>query len=142
MTHASTALKRHLLGPAILMLSMPLSGSVLAQVAQDSSTKDPVEMEVNLKDVVKFNWGFQGATQGAGTPNQAGLGFFLPMMVSDNGVSFLDVLANTFCKAALNLRQNALTVSLPADLIDSALFLTYKINDLKKRTHHEVPLQR
>jgi hypothetical protein len=29
---------------------------VLAQVAQDSSTKDPVEMEVNLKDVVKFNY--------------------------------------------------------------------------------------
>ena len=94
MTHTSTALKRHLLAPAVLMLSMPLSGSVLAQVAQDSSTKDPVEMEVNLKDVVKFNWGFQGATQGAGTPNQAGLGFFLPMMVSDNGVLFLDVLAN------------------------------------------------
>jgi hypothetical protein len=45
MTHTSTALKRHLLAPAILMLSMPLSGSVLAQVAQDSSTKDPVEME-------------------------------------------------------------------------------------------------
>ena len=94
MAHTSTALKRHLLAPAVLMLSMPLSGSVLAQVAQDSSTKDPVEMELNLKDVVKFNWGFQGATQGAGTPNQAGLGFFLPMMVSDNGVLFLDVLAN------------------------------------------------
>ena len=73
---------------------MRLSGSVVAQVAQDSSTKDPVEMEVTLKDMVKFNWGFQGATQGAGTPNQAGLGFFLPMMVSDNGVLFLDVLAN------------------------------------------------
>jgi len=94
MAHTSTALKRHLLAPAVLMLSMPLSGSVLAQVAQDSSTKDPIEMEVNLKDVVTFNWGFQGATQGAGTPNQAGLGFFLPMMVSDNGVLFLDVLAN------------------------------------------------
>ena len=146
MTHTSTALKRHLLVPAVLTLSMLLSVTVLAQEAatpaQDSSTSEPVESEVNLKEVVKFNWGFQGATQGASTPNQAGLGFFLPMMVSDNGVSFLDVLANTFCKAALNLRQNALTVSLPADLIDSALFLTYKINDLKKRTHHEVPLQR
>jgi hypothetical protein len=94
MAHGSAALKRHLLAPAVLMLSMPLSGSVLAQVAQDNSTKDPVEMELNLKDVVKFNWGFQVATQGAGTPNQAGLGFFLPMMVSDNGILFLDVLAN------------------------------------------------
>jgi hypothetical protein len=63
-------------------------------VAQGNSTKDPVEMQVNLKDVVKFNWGFQGATQGADTPNQAGLGFFLPLMVNDNGVLFLDVLAN------------------------------------------------
>ena len=36
----------------------------------------------------------RAATQGAGTPNQVGLGFFLPMMVSDNGVLFLDVLAN------------------------------------------------
>ena len=90
----TTALKRHLLAPAVLMLSMLLSANVLAQVAQDSSTKDPVEMEVNLKEVVTFNWGFQGSTQGAGTPNQAGLGFFLPMMVSDNGVLFLDVLAN------------------------------------------------
>ena len=135
MTHTTTALKRHLLVPSVLTLSMLLSVTVLAQEAatpaQDNSTSEPVESEVNLKEVVKFNWGFQDATQGAGTTNQAALGFFLPMMVSDNGVSFLDVLANTFCKAALNLRQNALTVSLPADLIDSALFLTYKINDLK-----------
>ena len=90
----TTALKRHLLAPAVLVLSMPLSGNVFAQEAPDNSASEPVEMEVNLKDVVKFNWGFQGATQGAGTPNQAGLGFFLPMMVSDNGVLFLDVLAN------------------------------------------------
>ena len=117
MAHTSTALKRHLLAPAVLMLSMPLSGSVLAQVAQDSSTKDPVEMELNLKDVVKFNWGFQGATQGAGTPNQAGLGFFLPMMVSDNGVLFLDVLANAnFAdfddySSIVNTRVNGTTLS-------------------------------
>jgi hypothetical protein len=94
MTHTSTALKRHLLAPAVLMLSMLLTGNVFAQEAQDNSASDPIESELNLKDVVKFNWGFQGATQGAGTPNQAGLGFFLPMMVSDNGVLFLDVLAN------------------------------------------------
>jgi len=94
MPHTSTALKRHLLSPALLMLSMLLSANVFAQEAQDNSAGEPIESEVNLKDVVKFNWGFQGATQGAGTPNQAGLGFFLPMMVSDNGVLFLDVLAN------------------------------------------------
>jgi hypothetical protein len=76
------------------MLSMLLSANVFAQEAQDNSASEPVGRELNLKEVVKFNWGFQGATQGAGTPNQAGLGFFLPIMVSDNGVLFLDVLAN------------------------------------------------
>ena len=88
MTHTSTALKRHLLAPSVLMLSMLLSANVFAQEAQGNSASEPIEREVNLKEVVKFNWGFQGATQGAGTPNQAGLGFFLPMMVSDNGVLF------------------------------------------------------
>ena len=68
MTHTSTALKRHLLAPAVLMLSMLLTGNVFAQEAQDNTASDPIEREVNLKEVVKFNWGFQGATQGAGTP--------------------------------------------------------------------------
>ena len=69
----TTALKRHLLAPAVLMLSMLLTGNVFAQEAPDNSASDPNQLEVNLKEVVTFNWGFQGATQGAGTPNQAGL---------------------------------------------------------------------
>ena len=51
-------------------------------------------MEINLKDAIKFNWGFQGALQGAGTPNQAGVGGFLPLSVGDNSVFFVDALAN------------------------------------------------
>ncbi|KZR63174.1 hypothetical protein PMIT1306_01657 [Prochlorococcus sp. MIT 1306] len=51
-------------------------------------------MEINLKDAVKFNWGFQGALQGAGTPNQAGIGGFLPLSVGENSVWFLDALVN------------------------------------------------
>ena len=51
-------------------------------------------MSISLKDVVKPNLGFQGALQGAGTPNQAGIGGFLPLSVGDNSVWFLDVLAN------------------------------------------------
>ncbi|MCP9804900.1 carbamoyl-phosphate synthase, partial [Cyanobium sp. T1G-Tous] len=51
-------------------------------------------MGVNLKDAVKFNWGFQGALQGAGTPNEAGIGAFIPLKVGDNSVFFLDTLAN------------------------------------------------
>ena len=51
-------------------------------------------MSVSLKDVVKPTIGFQGALQGAGTPNQAGIGGFLPLTVGDNSVWFLDALVN------------------------------------------------
>ena len=51
-------------------------------------------MEVSLKDAVQFNWGFQGQTQGAGTPNAIGIGGFLPLSVGRNSVFFLDALAN------------------------------------------------
>ena len=43
-------------------------------------------MSISLKDVVKPTLGFQGALQGAGTPNQAGIGGFLPLSVGDNSV--------------------------------------------------------
>ena len=51
-------------------------------------------MSISLKEVVKPTLGFQGALQGAGTPNQAGVGGFLPLSVGDNSVWFLDALAN------------------------------------------------
>ena len=51
-------------------------------------------MGVSLKDAVKFNWGFQGALQGAGTPNLAGIGAFIPLSIGSNSVFFLDTLAN------------------------------------------------
>ena len=51
-------------------------------------------MSISLKDVVKPTLGFQGALQGAGTPNQAGIGGFLPLSVGENSVFFADVQAN------------------------------------------------
>ena len=51
-------------------------------------------MRISLKDVVKPSIGFQGALQGAGTPNQAGIGGFLPLSVGENSVWFLDALVN------------------------------------------------
>ena len=51
-------------------------------------------MGVNLRDAVKFNYGFQGALQGAGTPNEAGIGAFIPLHVGSNSVAFVDVLVN------------------------------------------------
>ncbi|KZR75021.1 hypothetical protein [Prochlorococcus marinus] len=40
-------------------------------------------MEINLKDAVRFNWVFQGALQGAGAWNQAGIGFFITMIFNE-----------------------------------------------------------
>jgi len=45
-------------------------------------------------DAVKLNYGFQGQLQGAGTPNEAGLGAFIPLKVTTNSVSYVDVLVN------------------------------------------------
>ena len=66
----------------------------LAATAQEGSAYDLGVMSISLADVVKPTIGFQGALQGAGTPNQAGIGGFLPLSVGDNSVWFLDVLAN------------------------------------------------
>jgi len=63
--------------------------------AQDGNAEDLGDvMSISLKDVVKPTLGFQGALQGAGTPNQAGIGGFLPLSVGDNSVWFLDALIN------------------------------------------------
>ena len=72
---------------------VPAAGAEDLKVAQGTA-QDLGVMEVNLKDAVKFNYGFQGALQGAGTPNQAGLGAFIPLKVGKNSVSFVDVLMN------------------------------------------------
>ena len=89
----SLRLSLSLSGIAALALS---HGALLPVAAQeeDGSAEDLGVMEINLKDAVKFNWGFQGALQGAGTPNQAGIGGFLPLSVGENSVFFADVLLN------------------------------------------------
>jgi hypothetical protein len=69
------------------------AGAKEAEVAQGTAV-DLGVMEVSLKDAVQFNWGFQGQTQGAGTPNEIGIGGFLPLAVGTNSVFFLDALAN------------------------------------------------
>ena len=87
-----------------LRLSLSLSGvaalalanaPLLPAAAQDDVNADDLGvMSISLKDVVKPTLGFQGALQGAGTPNQAGIGGFLPLSVGDNSVFFADVLLN------------------------------------------------
>ena len=81
------------LGTAALALASVPAIAEPAKVAQGKAAELGV-MSVSLKDAVQFNWGFQGALQGAGTPNQAGIGGFLPLSVGENSVFFLDALAN------------------------------------------------
>ena len=77
-----------LLASAVALAPLPLK-------AQDGSAEDLGDvMSISLKDVVKPTFGFQGALQGAGTPNQAGIGGFLPLSVGDNSVWFVDALIN------------------------------------------------
>ena len=88
----SLRLSLSLSGVAALALS---NGALLPAIAQEAGgAEDLGVMEINLKDAVQFNWGFQSALQGAGTPNQAGIGGFLPLSVGDNSVFFADVLLN------------------------------------------------
>ena len=76
------------------LLASAISVASLPAIAQEGSADDLGVMSISLKDVVKPTIGFQGALQGAGTPNQAGIGGFLPIAVGDNSVFFADVLAN------------------------------------------------
>jgi len=89
------AIKRHLsiAGIAALALASVQAVAEPAKVAQGKAAELGV-MSVSLKDAVKLNYGLQGQLQGAGTPNEAGIGGFLPLRVGTQSVTFLDVLAN------------------------------------------------
>merc|ERR1712216_460221 len=77
------------------LLASAISVAALPAIAQEEGSADDLGvMSISLKDVVKPSIGFQGALQGAGTPNQAGIGGFLPLAVGENSVFFADVLAN------------------------------------------------
>ena len=81
-------------------LSVGVMASAIAIIpvpanAQDRTAEDlGGVMSISLKDVVKPTIGIQGALQGAGTPNQAGIGGFIPFSVGDNSVWFIDALVN------------------------------------------------
>jgi hypothetical protein len=77
---------------ALAMASIPAIAEP-AKVAQGTAA-DLGVMSVSLKDAVKLNYGLQGQLQGAGTPNEAGIGGFIPLRVGKQSVTFLDVLAN------------------------------------------------
>jgi hypothetical protein len=75
-----------LLASAVAIAPLPLK-------AQDGSADDFGVMSSALKMWSNLPLASRGALQGAGTPNQAGIGGFLPLSVGDNGVFFVDALA-------------------------------------------------
>ena len=75
---------------AVSISSLPAAKAEIAP----GTASDLGVMSIELKDIVKPQVGIQGQTQAAGTPNQAGLGGFLPLVVGSNSVFFADVLAN------------------------------------------------
>ena len=78
---------------SIGLLASAVAIAPLPTKAQDGSAENLGDvMSLSLKDVVKPTLGCQGALQGAGTPNQAGIGGFLPLSVGDNSVWFVDAL--------------------------------------------------
>jgi hypothetical protein len=82
---------------ALALASIPFGISPAAAQAPEAPSTEAADlgvMGVNLRDAVKFNYGFQGALQGAGTPNEAGIGAFIPLHVGSNSVAFVDVLVN------------------------------------------------
>ena len=80
---------------SIVLLASAIAIGPLPTNAEDGTAEDLGDvMSISLKDVVKPTIGFQGALKGAGTPNQAGIGGFLPLSVGDNSVWFLDALVN------------------------------------------------
>ena len=76
------------------LLASAIAIAPLPTKAQDGTAEDLGVMSISLKDVVRPTIGLQGALQGAGTPNQAGIGGFLPLSVGENSVWFLDALVN------------------------------------------------
>ena len=95
-----------------------------AKVAQGSA-KDLGVMSISLKDAIKPNFGFQGALQGAGTPNQAGIGGFLPLVIGDNSVFFLDAQANANF-ADYNNYSSIINTTVAATTISTSSRLGYR----------------
>ena len=80
-------------------------------------------MIVSLKDIVKPQVAIQAQTQAAGTPNEAGLGGFLPLVVGKNSVFFADVLANANFSDWGNSRRSSINTTVAGTSISTTFGL-------------------
>jgi predicted porin len=75
--------------------------------------------------LVKPQVGIQAQTQAAGTPNQAGLGGFLPLVVGKNSVFFADFLANANF-ADINNSSSIINTTVAGTTISTSSRLGYR----------------
>ena len=109
---------------ALALAALPQANAKPVDVAQGSA-EDLGVMSISLKDVVKPRVGFQGALQAAGTPNQAGIGGFLPLVVGKNSVFFADVLANANF-ADINNSSSIINTTVAGTTISTSSRLGYR----------------
>ena len=113
------------LGTAVLsIVSLPAVSAKPAQLAPGSAS-DLGVMSIQLKDIVKPQVGIQGQTQAAGTPNQTGLGGFLPLVVGSNSVFFADVQANANF-ADINNSSSIINTTVAGTTISTSSRLGYR----------------
>ena len=79
-----------------LLTAAATASLLLAQapVLAEGTADDIGVMSVSLKETIKPRFGIQAQTQGAGTPNEVGVGGFLPISVGDNSVFYADIEVN------------------------------------------------
>jgi hypothetical protein len=82
-------------------------------------------IEINLKDTVQCNVVFQGQLQGAGIPNELGIGGFLPLAVGNNSVFFVDSLANVYL-ADYGISSITLIIEVAGTTISTSTRLGYR----------------
>ena len=109
---------------ALALASIPQVNAKPVEVAQGSAS-DLGVMSISLKDIVKPQVGVQAQTQAAGTPNEAGLGGFLPLVVGSNSVFFADVLANANF-ADINNSSSIINTTVAGTTISTSSRLGYR----------------
>jgi len=109
---------------ALSLASLPTAKANTTELAQGNAS-DLGVMSINLKDVVKPQVGVQAQTQAAGTPNEAGLGGFLPLVVGSNSVFFADVLANANF-ADINNSSSIINTTVAGTTISTSSRLGYR----------------
>ena len=110
-----------------LLSATATASLLLAQtpVLAEGNADDIGVMSVSLKETIKPRFGFQGQTQGAGTPNQAGIGGFIPLFAGDNSVFFADVQANANFED-FNYYSSIVTTTVSGTTISTSSRLGYR----------------